>query len=167
MEKLLIPSTIDEHEIKPITPIKLKVLPTPPENIGEIIIPKVISDSNKKLINSTSIQKKINIKQILKVEKPILLLEKNTKLNKKNQAPHGRAYVIQLGALKNTVKIEEIINKLHLSGYQTYTDPPFPVDGQLTRIFTGLNASIEKLQFSLLELKKITGLQGQIRNYKP
>ncbi|MGP1930586.1 MAG: cell division protein DedD [Arsenophonus sp. ET-YP4-MAG3] len=163
----LFPNVTDEYEIKSITPIKLKILPTPPENIGKIIISKVISNSNAKLINSFSIQKKINFKQKVKIEKPILLQEKNIKLNNKIQAPRGQAYVIQLGVLKNTVKIEEIIDKLRLSGYQAYTDPSFPINGQLTRIFTGLNTSIEKLQFNLQELKKITGLQGQIRNYKP
>lgn len=63
--------------------------------------------------------------------------------------------------------MEEIIARLRLSGYQVYTEPSLPVNGQLTRIFIGPNASKEKLQSSLSELKDLTGLQGQIRSYKP
>ncbi|CAA2930057.1 Cell division protein DedD [Arsenophonus endosymbiont of Bemisia tabaci Q2] len=75
--------------------------------------------------------------------------------------------LFSLAVLKNAAKVEEIIAKLRLSGYQGYTEPSLPINGQLTRIFVGPNASRDKLQSSLSELKDLTGLQGQIRGYKP
>nr|ELR5034110.1 cell division protein DedD [Providencia stuartii] len=83
------------------------------------------------------------------------------------QAPQGKAFVVQLGALKNSAKVEEIVAKLRLSGYQVYTVPSRPVNGQLTRIFVGPEASRQRLESALPELRSITGLQGEIRAFKP
>lgn len=83
------------------------------------------------------------------------------------QAPQGKAFVVQLGALKNAEKVEEIVAKLRLSGYQVYTVPSRPVNGQLTRIFVGPEASRQLLEGALPELRSITGLQGEIRAFKP
>ncbi|MDK7736084.1 cell division protein DedD [Providencia stuartii] len=83
------------------------------------------------------------------------------------QAPQGKAFVVQLGALKNAAKVEEIVAKLRLSGYQVYTVPSRPVNGQLTRIFVGPEASRQLLEGALPELRSITGLQGEIRAFKP
>ncbi|MCE1649680.1 SPOR domain-containing protein, partial [Enterobacter hormaechei] len=77
------------------------------------------------------------------------------------------AYVVQLGALKNADKVGEIVAKLRLSGHQVYTVPASPVQGQLTRIYVGPNASRQALESILAELREITGLQGQIKNYRP
>ncbi|MDX7988459.1 cell division protein DedD [Xenorhabdus sp. 12] len=83
------------------------------------------------------------------------------------QAPQASAYVVQLGALKNADKVNEIVAKLRLSGHQVYTAPASPVQGQLTRIYVGPNASRQKLESILSELREITGLQGQVKSYKP
>lgn len=81
------------------------------------------------------------------------------------QAPKGQAWVVQLGALKNADKVSEIVAKLRLSGYRVYTSPPAPVQGQITRIFVGPDASKEKLQTALGELNQLSGLNGQLRPY--
>lgn len=77
----------------------------------------------------------------------------------------GKSWVVQLGALKNATKVAEIITKLQLSGYQVYTSPLLPVQGQITRIFVGPKASKEQLQSSLSTLSKISGLNGQLYPY--
>ncbi|EKT55633.1 cell division protein DedD [Providencia sneebia] len=83
------------------------------------------------------------------------------------QAPQGKAFVVQLGALKNAGKVEEIVAKLRFSGYQVYTVPSRPVNGQLTRIFVGPETSRQRLESALPELRSLSGLQGEIRVFKP
>ncbi|NLS43520.1 cell division protein DedD [BEV proteobacterium] len=80
-------------------------------------------------------------------------------------APAGQAYVVQLGALKNADKVNEIVAKLRLSGYRAYTVPSTPVAGGVTRIYVGPDASKQKLQSTLDELQQLSGLTGQVRNY--
>ncbi|AHG18781.1 cell division protein DedD [Chania multitudinisentens RB-25] len=81
------------------------------------------------------------------------------------KAPVGQAYVVQLGALKNAAKANEIVASLRLSGYRAYTVPTTPVQGELTRIYVGPEASKQKLQSSLPELNAISGLSGQVKAY--
>lgn len=84
---------------------------------------------------------------------------------KPEAAPAGQAYVVQLGALKNADKVNEIVAKLRLSGYRAYTVPSTPVAGEITRIYVGPDASKQKLQSALGELQQLSGLSGQVRNY--
>lgn len=80
-------------------------------------------------------------------------------------APAGQAYVVQLGALKNAAKVSEIVAKLRLSGYRAFTVPSTPVQGQITRIYVGPDASKAKLQSSLSELQSVSGLGGVVKPY--
>ena len=80
-------------------------------------------------------------------------------------APTGKAYVVQLGALKNADKVNEIVGKLRASGFKVYTSPSTPVQGKITRILVGPEASKDKLKGSLGELKQISGLSGVVMNY--
>lgn len=82
------------------------------------------------------------------------------------QPPKGQAWIVQLGALKNASRVEEVVAKLRLSGYRVYTLPPQPVAGQITRIFVGPEASRQKLQDALTELNQLSGLNGQLRSYQ-
>lgn len=84
---------------------------------------------------------------------------------KPEAAPAGQAYVVQLGALKNADKVNEIVAKLRLSGYRAYTVPSTPIAGEITRIYVGPDASKQKLQSALGELQQLSGLSGQVRNY--
>ena len=84
---------------------------------------------------------------------------------KPEAAPVGQAYVVQLGALKNADKVNEIVAKLRLSGYRAYTVPSTPVAGEITRIYVGPDASKQKLQSALGELQQLSGLSGQVRSY--
>ena len=80
-------------------------------------------------------------------------------------APTGKAYVVQLGALKNADKVNEVVSKLRSAGYRAYTSPTTPVQGKITRILVGPDASKDKLKGSLGELKQISGLSGVVMNY--
>ncbi|HCR3436103.1 TPA: cell division protein DedD [Morganella morganii] len=82
---------------------------------------------------------------------------------KPEKAPQGQAYVVQLGALSNARKVEEIVATLRLSGYQVYTVPR----GKLTLIMVGPSASQAELKSSLGELRQLTGLDGWVQSYKP
>jgi DedD protein len=82
-------------------------------------------------------------------------------------APTGKAYVVQLGALKNADKVNEIVGKLRGAGYRVYTSPSTPVQGKITRILVGPDASKDKLKGSLTELKQLSGLSGVVMGYTP
>ncbi len=77
----------------------------------------------------------------------------------------GQAYVVQLGALKNAAKVNEIVATLRLSGHRAFTVPATPVQGQITRVFVGPDASKQKLQSALPELNSLSGLNGQVKPY--
>lgn len=82
-------------------------------------------------------------------------------------APTGKAYVVQLGALKNADKVNEIVGKLRGAGFRVYTSPSTPVQGKITRILVGPDASRDKLKSSLGELQQISGLSGVVMGYSP
>ncbi|VEA68925.1 cell division protein DedD [Serratia rubidaea] len=54
---------------------------------------------------------------------------------------------------------------LRLSGYRAFTVPSTPVQGQITRIYVGPDASKQKLQSSLSALNSLSGLSGQVKPY--
>ncbi|WP_227318709.1 cell division protein DedD [Cedecea davisae] len=83
------------------------------------------------------------------------------------KAPTGQAYVVQLGALKNADKVNEIVGKLRGAGFKVYTSPGTPVQGKITRILVGPDASKDKLKSSLGELNSLSGLNGVVMNYSP
>ncbi|MEW7311759.1 cell division protein DedD [Buttiauxella gaviniae] len=91
--------------------------------------------------------------------------EKPVKQDTPDKAPTGQAYVVQLGALKNADKVNEIVGKLRASGFRAYTSPSTPVQGKITRILVGPDASKDKLKSSLSELNSISGLNGVVMNY--
>ncbi|MFQ9622377.1 MAG: cell division protein DedD [Enterobacteriaceae bacterium] len=81
-------------------------------------------------------------------------------------APTGKAYVVQLGALKNADKVNEIVGKLRASGFKVYTSPSTPVQGKITRILVGPDTSKDKLKGQLGELKQLSGL-SVVMGYSP
>jgi len=82
-----------------------------------------------------------------------------------SKAPAGQAYVVQLGALRNASKANEVVAQLRLGGYRAYTVPSTPVQGEITRIFVGPEASKQKLEAALPGMNAASGLNGQIRPY--
>lgn len=98
---------------------------------------------------------------------PVKVVEKAPEKPKPEPAPSGKAYVVQLGALKNADKVNEIIAKLRSSGYKAYSQPSPAAAGQLNRIYVGPDTSKEKLVFALDDMQRITGLRGQVRSFDP
>lgn len=181
----LVPKPGDEEDIDSIPPLTQNMPSTPPEGAAEamqsqeqepdidmltrpspsepITAPPVTVTQAPKKVESSP-QQKAGTKPEPRVEsKP----ETKPKPEPTEQAPQATAYVVQLGALKNADKVDEIVARLRLSGHQVYTVPSSPVQGQLTRIYVGPNASKQALGSILPELRELTGLQGQIKNYKP
>ncbi|WP_340614252.1 cell division protein DedD [Xenorhabdus thailandensis] len=181
----LVPKPGDEEDIDSIPPLTQNMPSTPPEGAAQAMqsqeqepdiemlsrpspaepttAPPVTVTPEPKKVESSP-QEKAGTKPEPRVEsKP----ETKPKPEPTEQAPQAAAYVVQLGALKNADKVDEIVARLRLSGHQVYTVPSSPVQGQLTRIYVGPNASRQVLESILPELKELTGLQGQIKNYKP
>jgi DedD protein len=91
--------------------------------------------------------------------------QRQKRLRQQTAAGPGKAYVVQLGALKNADKVNEVVGKLRSAGYRVYTSPSTPVQGKITRILVGPEASKDKLKGSLGELKQISGLSGVVMGY--
>ncbi len=81
-------------------------------------------------------------------------------------APTGKAYVVQLGALKIADKVNEIVGKLRGAGYRVYTSPSTPVQGKIP-VFWLAGCLKDKLKGSLGELKQLSGLSGVVMGYTP
>lgn len=88
-----------------------------------------------------------------------------TKHSTEQAAPTGQAWVVQLGALKNAAKINEIVVTLRRAGYRAFTVPTVPIQGQITRLYVGPDASKQKLEAALSTLNSLSGLTGQIKAY--
>ncbi|MDC9596593.1 cell division protein DedD [Xenorhabdus anantnagensis] len=151
----LVSKSDNGEDIRSIPPLTQSAPPVPPVNAVEAMqLQEQKADTD--VLSEPTVKPEVPPQR--KVE---------TKSKSVEQAPQATAYVVQLGALKNAGKVDEILAKLRLLGHQVYTVPSSPVQGQLTRIYVGPNASRQKLESVLSELRQITGLQGQIKNYKP
>lgn len=137
-------------ETKPVQPTKPKPVESKPVEVKPVEVkPKPVPTLPK-------VEPKPEVKPEPKPE---------TKPAVEEKAPAGQAYVVQLGALKNAAKVNEIVASLRLSGHRAYTVPSTPVQGEITRIYVGPDASKQKLQASLAELNGISGLSGQVKAY--
>lgn len=154
----IIPKPGDEQGIEDIAPLTQTVTSGVK---SEAMLSEAISEKREAAANSV-IQDIPNV-PAEQFKKLVLKPEPKSEV----QAPQGKAFVVQLGALKNSAKVEEIVAKLRLSGYQVYTVPSRPVNGQLTRIFVGPEVSRQRLEVALPKLRSITGLQVETRAFKP
>lgn len=171
----LVPKPGDEQDIESIAPIEQTTTPsTPSEGASEAMISEAVTGVEQPQVSTPEVS-------VPQVEPSTPVVEPPKVVNPpveppttptppavpETTAPKGEAWVVQLGALKNAAKVEEIIAKMHLSGYPVYTVPARPVSGKVTRIYIGPNASKAELQAMLPRLKELTGLQGEVRAYKP
>ncbi|MGG9495473.1 cell division protein DedD, partial [Klebsiella pneumoniae] len=53
------------------------------------------------------------------------------------------------------------------SGFKVYTSPSTPVQGKITRILVGPDASKDKLKGQLGDLQQISGLSGVVMGFTP
>lgn len=77
-------------------------------------------------------------------------------------AKDDKNYVIQLVALKNKHKIEELVALLRLNNYDVYTEPKIPQEGKVTRLFVGHYPTKEQADIVIMDLHHLTKLQGII-----
>lgn len=166
----LVPKPGDEQDIESIAPIEQTTTPsTPSEGASEAMISEAVTGVEQPQVSTPEVSEPQVAPSTPVVEPPKVVnppVEPPTTVSE-TTAPKGEAWVVQLGALKNAAKVEEIIAKMHLSGYPVYTVPARPVSGKVTRIYIGPNASKAELQAMLPRLKELTGLQGEVRAYKP
>ncbi|HEK2674761.1 TPA: cell division protein DedD [Proteus mirabilis] len=170
----LVPKPGDEQYIESIAPIEQTTTPsTPSEGASEAMISEAVTGVEQPQVSTPEVSEPQVAPSTPVVEPPKVVnppVEPPTTpppAVSETTAPKGEAWVVQLGALKNAAKVEEIIAKMHLSGYPVYTVPARPVSGKVTRIYIGPNASKAELQAMLPRLKELTGLQGEVRAYKP
>lgn len=71
-------------------------------------------------------------------------------------------YIVQLVALKNKQKIEELVALLRLNNYDVYTVPQIPKDGQSTRLLVGHYPTREQAEIVIIDLQNLTKLKGII-----
>lgn len=76
-----------------------------------------------------------------------------------NQAM-DKDFLIQLVALKNKRKIEELVALLKLNNYDVYIDPKVPVNGEVIRLFVGYYPTKEQAELVIIDLENLTKLKG-------
>lgn len=84
--------------------------------------------------------------------------EVNTNINSSND----KNYIIQLVALKNKQKIDELTALLRLNNYEVYTIPQVVKDGQITRLMVGNYQTREQAELVIIDLENLTKLKGYI-----
>ncbi|SES72400.1 SPOR domain-containing protein [Thorsellia anophelis] len=98
------------------------------------------------------------------IEKPVEKPAEQTKakpVDTKSSQASGK-YAVQLAALSNSTRANELVSKLQAAGY-----PAFTVSGaKLTRVYVGPNDSKQALNQQLGKLKSLTGLDGQVVTLK-
>lgn len=169
----LVPKPGDEQEIESIAPIQQTTTPsTPSEGASEAMLSEAVTGVEQPAVSTPDLPvvQPVTPQPQPIPETPVVVnppVQPTPPPIEEIKPPKGEAWVVQLGALKNAAKVEEIIAKMHFSGYPVYTVPAHPVSGQVTRIYIGPNASKSELQAMLPRLKELTGLQGEVRAYKP
>lgn len=168
----LVPKPGDEQEIESIAPIEQTSVPsTPSEGASEGMLSEAVTGVEQPTVTTPEPPVTPSVQPPTPTPEPPAVVTPPVQPPappvQETKPPKGEAWVVQLGALKNATKVEEIIAKMHFSGYPVYTIPARPVAGQVTRIYIGPSASKSELQAILPHLKELTGLQGEVRAYKP
>ncbi|EFE54613.1 sporulation and cell division repeat protein [Providencia rettgeri DSM 1131] len=171
----IIPKPGDEEDIEAIAPIVSTTTTASSEGASEAMLSEAITQQQNEQVEtrpSTTTPAPSVVEPTKPEPKPEPKVEPKPqpkpepKPEPKSQ-PQGKAFVVQVIALNNASKVEEIVAQLRLSGYQVYTVPAKPVNNKLTRIYVGPEASRQRLEAALPELNRITGTKGIIQSYKP
>lgn len=164
----LVPKPGDRDE-PDMLPAATQALPSqPPEGAAEEVR---AGDAAAPSLDPSRIP--VNSNSFDDVQEPVVAAKPQPKPQPQQQAatptppPTGKAYVVQLGALKNADKVNEIVGKLRASGFKVYTSPSTPVQGKITRILVGPDASKDKLKGQLGDLQQISGLSGVVMGFTP
>ncbi|HHN8306795.1 cell division protein DedD [Morganella morganii] len=164
----LIPKEGEQDEIDAVNPINQTMPTMPSEGASSAMITEAAQTGTEEAPAEASAggSTTSNVPPGADPLPPVVIPDKQPQPKpepKPEKVPQGQAYVVQLGALSNARKVEEIVATLRLSGYQVYTVPR----GKLTLIMVGPSASQAELKSSLGELRQLTGLDGRVQSYKP
>lgn len=91
----------------------------------------------------------------------------DVKVKPQKDFPTKFSWTLQVGTFKSKQNVEQLMAKLRLNGFDVYTIPKQPVEGELTKVFVGPSLSrkaIVKLESKVSELIKT---QGVILKYNP
>ncbi|WP_261815553.1 SPOR domain-containing protein [Vibrio gallicus] len=141
------------ESFKVLDPVKDEAT-LPPSPVEEVVHevksePKPVKSPPKQVVNIHS--------------KPVEVVEvQERKVEERNHYQDG-AFIIQLVALRNAENAEVMVSDLRKRGFQAHVK----TDKTLSRVIVGPDASRSKLESQIPELKKITGLTGQIQTFKP
>ncbi|HEM8178272.1 TPA: cell division protein DedD [Providencia rettgeri] len=171
----IIPKPGDEEDIEAIAPIVSTTTTASSEGASEAMLSEAITQQQNEQVEtrpSTTTPAPSVVEPVKPEPNPEPKVEpkpqpKPEPKPEPKPQPQGKAFVVQVIALNNASKVEEIVAKLRLSDYQVYTVPAKPVNNKLTRIYVGPEASRQRLEAALPELNKITGTKGIIQSYKP
>ncbi len=171
----IIPKPGDEEDIEAIAPIVSTTTTASSEGASEAMLSEAITQQQNEQVEtrpSTTTPAPSVVEPTKPEPKPEPKVEpkpqpKPEPKPEPKPQPQGKAFVVQVIALNNASKVEEIVAQLRLSGYQVYTVPAKPVNNKLTRIYVGPEASRQRLEAALPELNRITGTKGIIQSYKP
>lgn len=118
----LVPKPGDEQDIESIAPIEQTTTPsTPSEGASEAMISEAVTGVEQPQVSTPEVSEPQVAPSTPVVEPPKVVnppVEPPTTpppAVSETTAPKGEAWVVQLGALKNAAKVEEIIAKMHLS----------------------------------------------------
>lgn len=103
--------------------------------------------------------------EVAKVEKPVV--EVTAVAKKRNPNLDKTAYVIQLGSFSHKANVDALVEKLKKAGFDTFTRPVKTPNGTLTKVFVGPTTNKASLEGKLLELKKLTKLNGRLTEFEP
>ena len=169
----LVPKPEDQQETDLVPPVTQSLPAQPPQ--GAAATAPGSSENTSQADSGSTVPQSRNQPTVVTPppvqQQPPKVVEKPLATHPKEEAPAaeaapgGQAYVVQLGALKNAAKVNEIVAQLRLSGYRAFTVPSTPVQGQITRIYVGPDASKAKMQASVSQLQSISGLGGVVKPY--
>lgn len=77
------------------------------------------------------------------------------------------AWVVRLGAFRNTDNVERLVNQLQGEGYNAFSRTVRGNNGELQVLMVGPDFDPERLRGQLAELNALTGLEGQLVPYQP
>lgn len=81
--------------------------------------------------------------------------------------PDTPAWVVRLGAFRNTESVQRLVTTLRENGFNAYSRSQPSQNGELRVLYVGPDLSADILEQQLPELKSLTDLDGQIVPYQP
>lgn len=146
---------------------QVKTIPLLPQSDANYEIAQDLTLDRMDIESTQTQQSNSYIDQSISVE-PTNPIDTNTENQHSNQSSFidaqskDKIYTIQLVALKNRQKIEELVALLILNNYDVNTMPKNPTADQVIRLLVGPYATYDQAEQALIDLKNLTKLEGFI-----